>query len=290
MSNPRQQLDFTREWPSVWAILAGHPKLRAAYPDAASVALGLATYREILRDLPVDVVRAAVIQCVGTCDWLPTPHEIRAAASRLVEGPERTPLEAYGAAIEELSRAKAEARVARIADPVAAEVVKLMGGGGYLLCSTDQMADRAHFLREYERLQVKRRLEGEALPQALAELRPETAARRVEAGRPQLQLVAAPEPVETDAEREARRGMLQSEVGALLSKHWPGASQVTDADRTLGFRRAGQVMPSADEPAGFCRLCGTPLPDDDSGCETCRRRAEARRRELLAQAERAEGA
>lgn len=279
------RLEWLSEWSDLWRDLVD------AFPHSKPADRAMELYAEYLADIAIDALRAAVRQAIASCRFLPTIAELRDAC-RAVAGSsdESTALIAYGRAMDELSAARAHNRPTRIEDDISRDVVKALGGGFYLLASTDRMADRAHFVSAYREIAARRAAESRIAPQARAALAGTAHATGLPpqvAGNtptPRLRLVgevppppANPNERMTPQEWAEHARELRSEI-----RHVPPSPS--------GFRLLASIEPLASEPTGLCRLCCSPLPDDDTGCETCRRRAEARRRELLAQAERLEDA
>jgi hypothetical protein len=276
------RLEWLAEWSKLWRDLV------AAFPHSKPADRAMELYAEYLADIPADALRASVRQAIATCRFMPTIAELRDACRAVSGGSdESTALVAYGRTMEELSQARGESRAARLDDPIAREVVKALGGGHYLLSSDSRSTDRAHFVHAYRELAERRAAEERIAPQARAALGTSDATGLPELNtpKPRLRLVAdIPPPPANPDERMApeewaeHAKMLKAEI-----KHAPPSPS--------GFRLLASIEPLATaEPSGLCRLCASPLPDDESGCATCRARAERRRRELLDQAERAEGA
>lgn len=121
--------EFKNTWfGELWPLMCGHPKIRQSYPDDASIELGGETYCEVLSDLPIDRLRGAVRQCLASCDWFPTPAELRRATGVLAGERLSVTLEAFGAVMRELSASLAERRKPQLDDPIAAEVIRDLGG------------------------------------------------------------------------------------------------------------------------------------------------------------------
>jgi hypothetical protein len=272
------------EWLAAWSRLWSDLCRAFAHSKPAPGAMDL--YAEYLADLPVPALEAAVRQSIATCRHLPTIAEVREAA-RAVSGSadESAALVAYGRTMEELSRARSENRPARIDDEIAREVVRALGGGYYLLASDSRSTDRAHFLHAYRDLAEARARDARVSPQARAALGMAPAAAALAEERPRLRLAAPlPPPPADPTERMAPDEWRAAVREAKASVRHP-------VPAPSGFRLLAAIEPlTAGDGPRMCRLCGSELPDDDSGCSGCRRRAEERRRELQEQARRlAEG-
>jgi hypothetical protein len=140
----------------------------------------------LLADLPLDVLAAAALQCIATVRFFPTIAELREAAALLTEPERQSGMEVWGEAIDELSKAKAEARIPRLADPIAARILKAMGGHAALSNSKDPSYDRSQFVKAYEAAVERERQKARVLPQARALL--------AQADRPRTALDSSSEP------------------------------------------------------------------------------------------------
>ena len=192
--------DFEAIWlTDIWPRLMAHPRARASYPTADAVAAGGLMYGQALSDLALDVLAAAVEQCLATCDWLPSPANIREAAGVLVDDQHPTPLEAWAEVLKRienppysaysLERGTYTVPGYEIQNPVARKAAESIGWR-QLENSENLVSDRAQFVAEYER-QVRREAErARIVPQARALL--------AESRRPELP-AAAPEPARPSA-------------------------------------------------------------------------------------------
>lgn len=156
------RLDRTRwleEWSEIWADLTD------AFAHSKPSPRAFELYADRLADIPADRLRAAAEQCLATCRHLPTIAELRERAGQVAADISPVALDVYGETVAELSRALAEARIPRL-DPVAAEVVRGMGGPRTLCGSDNGPADRARFVEAYNEKLAQRRAIESVVPMA----------------------------------------------------------------------------------------------------------------------------
>lgn len=136
--------------------------LSASFPRYQATKETLSVYEMLLKDIPGDELKAAALQCAIKCDFFPSVHEIRREViglkKRVMDIP--SPAEAWKNLIDCRGSAKWREvftdndgnpyidEVAYKFLPMVQEVAESLGWPHHL--GTD-MADRAHFMKEYER-------------------------------------------------------------------------------------------------------------------------------------------
>lgn len=126
----------------------------AAYPTQASrigeksIAAMRAMWADLLDDLEFGAVRAALQVYCRSNKWLPSPAELRElVASR--GSPVRSGFDAWGDVLRSVSRYGIH-RSPVFEDPLVARAVEAVGWAA--ICNSEnQMADRAHFAKVYDR-------------------------------------------------------------------------------------------------------------------------------------------
>lgn len=131
-------------------------KLFATFPNGNATPATVLVYVERLASIPENELEAVVNQCIDESEFLPTIAKLKemhlrmrsgAAPDKAAEGwlsvtrAMRDP-DFYSPSID-------ETRSPRFRDPIVARVVEAMGWNN-LRMSTNQMADRAQFLKFYE--------------------------------------------------------------------------------------------------------------------------------------------
>jgi hypothetical protein len=78
-----------------WALWSVHylKSLKGMTPAEAGALL--LSYIDLLQDIPDEIMEAAALQCIAHCDWLPTVHQVREEAVRLVQPSKRSAAEAW---------------------------------------------------------------------------------------------------------------------------------------------------------------------------------------------------
>jgi hypothetical protein len=106
-------------------------------------------YRDHLLDFDPEPAARAILTLVSTATWFPTVAELRQA---IVAEADPNPIPDPDQAWREVETAKKNGIYGRPvwSHPAIADTVAAMGGIRELAVSTNQMADRAHFLRLYE--------------------------------------------------------------------------------------------------------------------------------------------
>lgn len=126
--------------------------LTAAYPKAEMPRQTAALYRRCLQDLPVEVARAATLQAVTTCKWLPTIAELRDIVAGLYQVTDGRP------SVEDAWR-EFQAAVHRYghtgtpewSHPAVANAAQIIGFRDYCMSDVeDQAIWRAQFRKVYE--------------------------------------------------------------------------------------------------------------------------------------------
>lgn len=148
--------------------------LAAAFPGVISGET-ISVYVRTLADLPLEVLDAAVEQCVAECKFRPTVAELRDKALKLATpaGSHPTSAEAWGLVVAAIRAVGSYGRPT-FKDPLVARAVEVMDWRQ--LCMSEQPSvDRAQFMRIYEQL-VARELDEARLLSKARELRALTAA------------------------------------------------------------------------------------------------------------------
>jgi hypothetical protein len=137
--------------------------LISAFP-MNKVATGTAkVYALTLADLPGDILRAAVLDCIYRLRFFPTVAEIREAAGRIAIPDIQPALEAWG----DVARALNENdKRLHFDNPLTERCVSSMGWG-YLGRSQELVADRARFIEMYNQLAERQRCDSLSSPEAL---------------------------------------------------------------------------------------------------------------------------
>lgn len=138
-------------------------QLFGAYPNAKITDETTAQYLRLLQDIPPDELQTVVDQCVVDLKFLPTIAEIRDRWHDLTRDPHQlTAAEAWGEVVEAFW-ADGYVRTPEFSDERITQVVRYMGW--QTLCeSTNQMADRAHFMRMFDQLTEREQRQNKLLP------------------------------------------------------------------------------------------------------------------------------
>jgi hypothetical protein len=125
-------------------------------------------YYQILGDLPLELLKAAVIDYVSSdSPWCPSAGQLRAAAFRLVEHEEgkKSAGEAWGEVMRKVGE-EGYICAPQFDDPLIARALQGIGGWRELCFSPEEhlMAARARFFQVYETLQERQRHERRMLP------------------------------------------------------------------------------------------------------------------------------
>jgi hypothetical protein len=143
--------------------------LAAAFPKAQATAETQNLYYALLKDLPAEVVMAAVLRVISEWEYsyLPPVATIRKAAVANQVPPGSTPDELWESVTNAIRKhgynnpAKAEADCG----PLAWTIVQKMGGWQVLCQSENTVADRAHFLKMAGSVTERGKQQAAALPQ-----------------------------------------------------------------------------------------------------------------------------
>jgi hypothetical protein len=145
-------------------LVAAHPgkELGEDTPRAYEAALG---------DLPVDLLKAAVLQCLATSKWFPTIAEVRGAAADILARAQGHPtaLEAWGQMRRWLRSPKSvivngQRYVRRPLTEPSMRALAALGGEGMVRESDNPTADRARFEEAYNGLLERERGQMMQLP------------------------------------------------------------------------------------------------------------------------------
>lgn len=140
--------------------------LAASFPQTQMSPKSVNAYVAMLKDIPLEVLKVAVEQCVVESEFLPTIAKVRDKALALVRPERRDPMEAWGVVLETIRRVGFY-RSPMFNEPLIARAVECMGWR-YLCTSENVVADRAHFAKVYEQLREREIRDSRLLPQALA--------------------------------------------------------------------------------------------------------------------------
>jgi len=140
--------------------------MAAAFPNAKVSDPTVEAYISMLKDLPLDVLTAAVEQCILESEFFPTVAKLREKVAVLTTPQRPTPTEAFG----ELQGAIARTgfyRSPSFDDPIIARCVEALGWQ-HLCTSENLVADRARFIQMYEQLVERERESAKLGPKARA--------------------------------------------------------------------------------------------------------------------------
>lgn len=138
--------------------------MAAMFPSAQITTATVKGYVHLLRDLPLEVLIAAVEQCTVESEFFPTIAKIRDRALSLVRPVRKDPLEAWGVVLKTIERVGFY-RSPSFDDPLIARAVECMGWQ-YLCSSENVVADRAHFAKVYQQFCEREVQDSRLLPQA----------------------------------------------------------------------------------------------------------------------------
>lgn len=158
------------EFLQVWNILNLSYPTFCKEQGADNMLATLKLYHQLLSDLPIEQIKAAVLRHVSASKWFPTVAELREAAVALSTPPLQTAIEAWG----EVYAAMASGEFYCFADhvtepeflnPITARLVESMNWR-QLCMSENTVADRARFIESYEQLAARNERE-RRLPEQL---------------------------------------------------------------------------------------------------------------------------
>jgi hypothetical protein len=140
--------------------------LAAAYPNTQIGGETLTVYARTLADIPLDVLDAAIAQCLAESEFFPTVARLREKAISLSRpsGLRLTAAEAWEQVRREIWRTGSYGDP-HFADPLVNRAVAVVGWRELCL-SENQVADRAHFFRVYEQLAERERQDERLLPES----------------------------------------------------------------------------------------------------------------------------
>lgn len=162
--------DIPIEFLQVWNVLDRSYPYFCKEQGAENMLATLHLYYQLLSDLPIAQVKAAVLRHVSSSKWFPTVAELRESATALSAAPLPSAIEAWGevtaamAGIEGYCFAD-HVNVPQFANPITARLVAAMGWR-QLCLSENGIADRARFIESYEQL-VARNEREQRLPAQL---------------------------------------------------------------------------------------------------------------------------
>jgi hypothetical protein len=160
------------EFLQVWSIL------NLSYPNfcrdtnAANLQATLQLYYQLLRDVPIEQLRQAVLRHVSSCKWFPTVAELRTAATALQQIPMQSAVEAWGEVMACMAKSayycfEDHVREPHFANPITERLVQSLGWRTLCL-SENGIADRARFLDAYDQLAARDQHERALPPQLQA--------------------------------------------------------------------------------------------------------------------------
>lgn len=140
--------------------------LAACFPTVQMSASSVNAYVSMLKDIPREVLRATVEQCIAESEFLPTIARLRDKAFLLMSDVAHlpTPFEAWGIVIQEVRRTGFY-RSPKFEQALIARAVECIGWQE-LCMSENHVADRAHFVKVYEALVRRAIQDAKALPSA----------------------------------------------------------------------------------------------------------------------------
>lgn len=159
-----------KQWSTIWDIL------RKSYPEAKLTDGQIEVYMRFLGDLSPEAVLAAVAQHTSTCKWFPKVSELRELAFRATDTtPFPTAIDAWGEVCKAISVVGCYGDPTQPygtwwhgwTHPLIERVVNAMGWQS-LCASTNEMADRAHFVKFYETMAERWKSDNQTLPEVKA--------------------------------------------------------------------------------------------------------------------------
>lgn len=138
--------------------------LFAGFPSANVKDETFEVYERILADIPLPVLTTAIEQTLAGARFPPTIAEIREIALKLVMPPKLEGAEAWGIVVKAMADIGFY-RSPTFDDPIITKMVNIMGW--QTLCSSEnQVADRAHFIKNYDVLTAREISDAKLLPRA----------------------------------------------------------------------------------------------------------------------------
>jgi hypothetical protein len=115
---------------SAAAVIAAWERWAAHFPNEfraqtdKEATLRLASYIELLQDIPDVIMGAAALQVLALYDWFPTVHQVRECAALIVQPSKRSAPEAWAVVQRTIARDGARAC---FNDPIIAATVEVIG-------------------------------------------------------------------------------------------------------------------------------------------------------------------
>jgi len=141
--------------------------LNSAYPRFTLEPETIEVYYQILSDLPLDLVEAAILQLITEdSPWCPSVGQIRSCAFDMLDRESGVPT-AWDAWAEVTRRfgTHGHSRLPEFSHPLIKQAVDGVGGWRALCMSENAIADRARFVQAYETLAKRERAQSRMLPQ-----------------------------------------------------------------------------------------------------------------------------
>lgn len=141
--------------------------LNNAYPRFTLEPETIEVYYQILSDLPLDLVKAAILQLITEdSPWCPAVGQIRSCAFDLLDRESGVPT-AWDAWSEVCKRIgdNGYVSVPEFTHPLIKRTVDAVGGWLVLCMSENAVADRARFVQAYETFSRRERAQSRMLPQ-----------------------------------------------------------------------------------------------------------------------------
>lgn len=142
--------------------------LAASFPSVAITGATISAYVEMLKDIPLDVLDAAIRQVLAENKFFPSIAELREKALALSHPASQhmTGYEAWETVMRELRRVGVYGQP-RFDDPLITRAVECIGW--FELCNSEMAGvDRAHFAKIYDQLVQREKSEARLLPEARA--------------------------------------------------------------------------------------------------------------------------
>jgi hypothetical protein len=108
----------------------------------------LGVYQEALADIPVEILRAAVLAVVSRSRFFPTVAEIREEATKLAAPGYPSPIEAWAEVVAQIASVHYDGRPV-FSHPLISKVALGMGWR-YICLHDDAAVARGQFLRQYQ--------------------------------------------------------------------------------------------------------------------------------------------
>ena len=153
----------SRDFLAVWNLLDVAYAYFGREKSAEQVKQTLRLYAQMLGDIPLDLLKQAVLRHINTSKYFPTVAELREAVGTLAQPVQQTALEAWGEVMAAMSDTRYyvytdHCTVPEFANPITNKLVASMGWR-ILSQSENNIADRARFTQAYEQLVERERRE-----------------------------------------------------------------------------------------------------------------------------------